>query len=103
MVLELGKVHPQPGLLQRATPEIERILRAGPSFEAAGERIWNNHAAWREYWATLPAGKFIPQLWRWFRDGDWETLPVIRKPAARESKLDAFAREFERRRATRRA
>jgi hypothetical protein len=103
MVGELGKVHPQPGLLPRAVPEIERILRAGPTIEAAGERIWNNHAAWREYWATLEAGRFIPQLWRWFRDGDWETPPVIRKPAKKEGKLDAFAREFERRRAARRA
>ena len=103
MAGELLKVHPQPGLPHRAAPEIERVLRAAPSVEAAGETIWNNHAAWMEYWRTLEAGRFIPHLWRWFRDGEWENPPVIRKPAQKESKLDAFAREYERRRAARRA
>jgi len=95
MAGELGKVHPQPGLLQRAVPEIERILRAGPDLEASGERIWNNHAAWMPYWATLEAGKFIPQLWRWLRDGDWENPPVIRKPAQKESRIDRGVRMWD--------
>jgi hypothetical protein len=87
MALELLKVHPQPGLGKRAAPEIERVLRAAPDVAATAERMWNSHAAWMQYWKTLEAGKFIPQLWRWLRDGDWEQPPVIRKPAERETRI----------------
>jgi hypothetical protein len=94
MALELLKVHPQPGLGKRAAPEIERVLRAAPDVTATAERMWNNHAAWMQYWKTLEAGKFIPQLWRWLHDGDWEQAPVIRKPAERETKLDRVIRKM---------
>jgi hypothetical protein len=85
MADELLKVHPQPGLAQRAAPEILRILQQSSDVEAVAERIWNHHGAWVRYWATLEAGRFIPQLWRWFRDGDWERPPVERKGVVSES------------------
>jgi hypothetical protein len=99
MAGELLKVHPQPGLAKRAAPEIERILRAAPNLEATGERIWNNHAAWMEYWRRLEFGRFIPQLWRWFSDGDWENPPVIRKPMTKDDLVMERFMERERRRA----
>jgi hypothetical protein len=92
---ELLKVHPQPGLPRRAGPEIEKILRACPNVEATAECIWNNHAAWVEYWKTLEAHRFIPQLWRWFNEGDWEKPPVIRKPATKESRVERGVRAWD--------
>ena len=83
MARELLKVHPEPGLPRRAAPEIERVLRATSSVEDTAERIWNNYAAWTEYWKTLEAHRFIPQLWRWFAEGEWENPPVRRKPMSR--------------------
>jgi hypothetical protein len=85
MAKRLIAVHPQPGLPQRVRPRIEGILRAAADPAEAAERIWNNHRAWRDYWARLEAGRFIPQLWRWFDEREWENAPVIRRPAEKAS------------------
>jgi len=103
MADELLKVHPQPGLGQRAAPEIARILRQASDVQAVAERIWNHHEAWRGYWRTLEAGKFIPQLWRWFRDGDWERPPVIRRPAEKATLAERTIEYMNRRDAQRAA
>jgi hypothetical protein len=93
MAQALLKIHPQPGLPRRAAPEIESILRAADNVGETAERIWNSHAAYREYWATLPPEKFIPQLWRWLADGDWENPAVSRKPLVRETWAQMRQRE----------
>jgi hypothetical protein len=38
------------------------------------ETVRENHHAWRKWWETGCAG-FIPMLWRWFRDGDYDHPP----------------------------
>ena len=85
---KLVECHPQPGLARRVPSEIAKIFAVAPNVVDAAERIWENHRAWMTYWATLEAGKFIPQLWRWFDSGDWERQPVIRKPAQKASLAD---------------
>jgi hypothetical protein len=93
VALELLKVHPQPGNSRRAAPEIERILRAAPDPEVMAARIRDNHKAWMDYWAALPAGRFIPQLWRWIHDGDWEQKPASRRPVQSETWHERHERE----------
>jgi hypothetical protein len=85
---ELVETHPQPGLARRAVGEVRKALAAGWTADAIRER----HGEWRAYWATLPAGKFIPMLWRWFVDGDYESKPVIRKPPVVETYGDRVMR-----------
>jgi hypothetical protein len=87
---ELSNTHPQPGLPRKAVGEVRKALAAGWSADAIRKR----HAEWCEYWATLAAGKFIPMLWRWFDSGDFESRPVIRKPAVVESYADRFRRQI---------
>jgi hypothetical protein len=87
---ELSALHPQPGLARKAVGEVRKAMARGWTAEAIRDR----HTEWREYWATLPAGKFIPQLWRWFADGDFEACPVIRKPAVVESYVERMRRQF---------
>ncbi|HEY1897015.1 MAG TPA: hypothetical protein VGG62_12110 [Terracidiphilus sp.] len=80
LVRELAATHPQPGLPRKAVVELRQVLAAGWTVEAIRER----HAEWCVYWATVPAGKFIPMLWRWLESGEFESKPVIRKPPERE-------------------
>jgi hypothetical protein len=80
----LLKVHPQPGLPVKALLRLDAILGDGSDTAArCAKTIEIRHAQWIEYWNTLEAGKFIPQLWRWLEDRDWTVAPVIRKPALR--------------------
>jgi hypothetical protein len=80
----LLKVHPQPGLPVKALVKLDAILQDGSDTAArCAKTIEIRHAQWIEYWNTLEAGKFIPQLWRWLEDRDWMVAPVIRKPAPR--------------------
>jgi hypothetical protein len=87
---ELSDAHPQPGLPRKAIPEVHKALAAGWSADAIRQR----HAEWCAYWATVPAGKFIPMLWRWFDSGDFEVKPAIRKPPAVESYVERFRRQL---------
>jgi len=80
LAYELSAAHPQPGLPMRAVGEIEQALAGHPG---AADQMRANHAAWCEYWRQLPAGKFIPQLWRWVRDQEWRMPPVARKPMSK--------------------
>jgi hypothetical protein len=92
---ELVAVHPQPGKGLAALDEIDRLL-----FENRGQAqklvavLRKRHAEWRQYWATLDAAAYIPQLWRWVKECEWIVAPVIRKPALR-----AFASAAERNKA----
>jgi hypothetical protein len=91
---ELLADHPQPGLPLKAIPEVEKVLARDPG---AAAKLRSAHAAWREYWLTLPVEKFRPQLWRWISDGDWLMAPVPRKPmsevqAKHQGVMDALAR-----------
>jgi hypothetical protein len=80
LVMELISQHPEPGNLQKAVAEIEKLLAARPGAETV-EILRRNHAIWRAHWATYAPGRFIPQLWRWVRDGDWQFPPAERKGA----------------------
>jgi hypothetical protein len=78
---ELLSRHPHPQQPHKAEEELKKILSS-----AAPELIRERHAAWCAYWAANP-GKFIPHLWRWLADGDWETSPPTeRKPPAKSRK-----------------
>jgi hypothetical protein len=85
---ELTLTHPQPGLPRRAVGEVRKAMAAGWTADALRER----HAEWCRYWATLGEGKFIPMLWRWLDSGDFEVVPVIRKPAVKETYADRITR-----------
>jgi hypothetical protein len=85
---ELTLTHPQPGLPRRAVAEVRKAMAAGWTADALRER----HAEWCRYWATLAEGKFIPMLWRWLDSGDFEVVPVIRKPAVKETYADRITR-----------
>jgi biotin operon repressor len=78
---ELVAVHPQPGLPERALAEVQKALESSEDPLAVVQSIRENHALWRAYWATLPRERFIPQLWRWLRDGEWRIPPIMRKDA----------------------
>jgi hypothetical protein len=90
LVEELHAVHPQPGLPDRAVPEVEKILAASQDVDATIERIRTNHAAWRLHWDLRRPGQFIPQLWRWFRDGEWKRC--VGKPVKYETYYEKVER-----------
>ena len=86
IVAELMPTHPEPGNEGRAVEEAARILASKPEEIAATvETIRQTHAACRTAWANYGPGRFIPQLWRWFRDGDWKYLRPDRREVQRET------------------
>jgi hypothetical protein len=93
LVVELMPQHPEPGNLPKAVSEVRKLLAAKPGSETV-EAIRRNHAIWRTHWATYVAGRFIPQLWRWIHDGDWEFPPAERKGQLRESFAEQRQREM---------
>lgn len=90
LVAELMPQHPEPGNQPKAVAEVQKVLAAGT---ATVETIRSSHAAWRVRWATYAAGRFVPQLWRWLHDGDWEHAPVERKPVRSETWVERRERE----------
>jgi hypothetical protein len=95
LVEELHAEHPQPGLPDKAIPLVEAILTAAEDIEATVERIRANHAAWKLHWEIKRPGQFIPQLWRWFRDGEWKR--TVGKPIRQETwyqRQDRVQQEF---------
>jgi hypothetical protein len=78
---ELLSRHPHPQQPHKAEQELAKALSlASPDF------IRERHAGWCSYWTANPH-KFVPHLWRWFADGDWETSPpTARKPPAKSRK-----------------
>jgi len=90
LVAELMPQHPEPGNAPRAIAAAGKILAARPE---AATAIRQNHALWRERWATYGPGRFIPQLWRWIAEGDWEHPPAERKGAKSETWLERRERE----------
>jgi hypothetical protein len=96
LVEELHADHPQPGLPGKAVAEAEPILAAAEDVDATVELIRRNHASWKLHWEILRPGAFIPQLWRWFHDGEWKR--EVRKPVRQETwyqRQDRLQREFE--------
>lgn len=83
LVEELHAVHPQPGLPDKAVAEAEQILRASSDPDETVETVRRNHAAWKAHWEMLRPGQFIPQLWRWLRDGEWRRS--VSKPVRQEN------------------
>jgi Helix-turn-helix domain len=81
---KLVAIHPQPGQPLRALVEIDKFLGRSRNPSADAVKLYGRHAQWREYWATLERGAFIPQLWRWIEERDWMAAPVIRVPRHRE-------------------
>jgi hypothetical protein len=93
LVEELHADHPQPGLPGKAVVEAERILAAAEDVDATIELIRANHGAWKLHWEMQRPGQFIPQLWRWFRDGEWRR--TVRKPVRHETFYERAERERE--------
>ena len=94
LVAELMPQHPEPGNLPKAINEAAKLLASRPeTLTATIETLRRNHGLWRARWATYAAGRFVPQLWRWFHDGDWEHPPVDRKPVQSETWHERHERE----------
>lgn len=94
IVAELMPMHPEPGNDPKAVAEAASILASKP--EAVGstlETMRQTHAASRAAWANYRHDRFIPQLWRWFRDGDWKYLRPDRKEVKRETVSERRDRE----------
>jgi DNA-binding transcriptional ArsR family regulator len=96
VVAELMPQHPEPGNEPKAVAEAAKILAAKPEEMAATvETMRQTHAASRLSWANYRADRFIPQLWRWFSDGDWKYLRAARKEVQRETYNQRQRRELE--------
>lgn len=94
LAVDLMATHPEPGNLPRAIAAAAKLLATRPEGAMAIlEAVRRNHALWRDRWATYAPGRFIPQLWRWIQEGDWENPPVERKGVQSESYLERRARE----------
>ncbi|HEY1897582.1 MAG TPA: helix-turn-helix domain-containing protein [Terracidiphilus sp.] len=94
---DLVSAHPQPGKALSALEEIDKLLHENwTQATKLAKTLRTRHDQWREYWATLEKGAFIPQLWRWVKEGEWIVAPVIRTPARRafESKAERLDRIF---------
>jgi hypothetical protein len=81
---ELIAGHPQPGLPGKAFELIRKLLAQSVNPEETAATVRRNHSAWVTYWSALYRDQFIPQLWRWIRDGEWQNPPVMRKPPERK-------------------
>jgi hypothetical protein len=95
LVEELHAVHPQPGLPDKATGEVKAILAKSEDVAATVALIRSNHALWKAHWESRRAGQFIPQLWRWFHDGEWRR--AVGKPVRSETyteRADRLQREY---------
>ncbi len=91
---ELMAVHPEPGNLPRAVAEAAKLLSSVPGeVPATVEALRASHASWRARWAEYGPGRFIPQLARWLRDGDWRNAPAERKDVKRETWIERRERE----------
>jgi hypothetical protein len=81
---ELIAAHPQPGLPAKALKLVTKLLAQSENPEQTAATIRQNHPAWVTYWSGLYREQFIPQLWRWIQDGEWQNPPVMRKPPERK-------------------
>ena len=96
LVAELMPQHPEPGNQPKAVAAVTQLLATRPEgVQAAVVTLRANHALWRLRWASYAAGRFIPQLWRWVSDGDWENPPVERKPVQSETWAAKREREYQ--------
>jgi hypothetical protein len=94
LVAELMPQHPEPGNVPKAVAEARKLLTTRPEGIAGTvEVIRLNHGLWRARWAAYGPGRFIPQLWRWFHDGDWEHPPADRKEVQSETWIEKRKRE----------
>ena len=94
LVVELMPKHPEPGNSPGAVAEAAKILTKAEDLTATLQTIREAHAACCQEWATYPAGRFIPRLPRWFRDGDWKHIRPGRKGVQSETLPERRAREF---------
>jgi hypothetical protein len=78
LTAELLAAHPQPGQPNRAGKIVAEILSASREPEKTADEIRASHAAFRKFWDAGHA-TFVPQLWRWFTDGDFRHPPAERK------------------------
>ena len=96
VVAELMPQHPEPGNEPKAVAEAAKILAAKPEEMAATiETMRRVHAAFRIQWAGYGPERFIPQLQKWFRDGDWKRERPERKEAQRETYGQRRRREIQ--------
>jgi DNA-binding transcriptional ArsR family regulator len=95
IVAELMPRHPEPGNGPRAVAEVAKLLSGEPkSLSRTMATLRRHHELWRGRWASYPPGRFIPQLWRWIADGDWQHPPAERKETHRETYQERSRREM---------
>jgi hypothetical protein len=101
-VAELIRDHPMPGNPRMAVDVFEKILANSVEPQAVVDAVKRNHAAYVKFWEeerALNPRFFIPQLHRWFSDGDYMNAPKIRgQPVAignRTSYLERRLKEAE--------
>jgi hypothetical protein len=91
LMTELMAQHPEPGNLPKAVAAAEKLV-SNQGAEIV-QTLRRSHALWCTHWETFPPGRFIPQLWRWIVDGDWENPPADRKGVKSENWLERRERE----------
>ena len=66
--------HPKPGLPRKALEVLSGLLGASDAPESLAATITDHHRSWVGYWNAT--GGFVPFLWNWLGDGDWEFPPA---------------------------
>jgi hypothetical protein len=77
---DLVGVHPQPGLPERALAGFDD--RGGLGDRAGARGPSGRTGLWRDSGPCRPRG-FVPQLWRWLRDGEWRVPLSSAEPGDR--------------------
>jgi len=85
LLRDLQKVHPMPGNSRRAAAELDAVLAGGTT----EQEIRTSHAQWCRWWKAKP--RYVPQLWRWFNEGEWEMPPNEDAIAAANWRPKSFA------------
>lgn len=88
LVSELLRSHPSPGQPQKAIVVATKLLHAALDAALTANKIRTNHAAWCAFWSMPGPPGFVPHLWRWLDEGEWEFPPsetaIKRKTAQSE-------------------
>lgn len=89
---DLAPAHPTPGMPRKALTALSDLLSTSDAPESLAARLRANHTAWLRYWES--DSRFIPMLWKWIADGDWQYPPGAAQNGA-QKKQPAKAGSFE--------
>jgi hypothetical protein len=74
MLAESHRTVEPPGSIRAAREQAEAVLAHAPDIEVKCAEIRASHTQCKELWTAKRANNpatFVPQLWRWFQDGDY--------------------------------